>query len=152
MRRESQPYLSGSMGDLLMDLVNASALIARSRDAHGSSARPITIPTGFRKLAALICLQRWRPATQLSCGRRHQFGAGTKDGSLRFATALRGDLDTAPEVIWTLPPLNAFICALTSVTLWDCSTAPRFSLMRPILTLLSQALSCWLARCMPVAY
>ena len=104
-----QSYFSDTLGHRQMLLLNGSAIIPLAKSRARDAARPIAIPTAFRKLAATICLQHWRPLIAESVGDA-QHGAPQRDGSLRFASSLQSHLQHAPPgcVFIRTDVMNAF--------------------------------------------
>ena len=90
-------------------LVNTSALIPLAKNSDHTEARPIAVPTGFRRLAALMCLQHWRP-TLAQAHPSQQHGALQADGALRFATSVQAAATQAGHegVFVRLDIANAF--------------------------------------------
>ena len=131
-------YLTASLGATPTDLFNVSSLTALSKDASGSSARPIAVPTAFRKLIAIVLLHHWHPTVTAHVS-PHQFGAGTRDGSLLFAASLRSrvDLPGASSVYIRTDVSNAF------GSLHRCRVLTEAEALDPRL---AQALGPWLAR------
>ena len=90
MRRVMQHLVSRTWPDMVIDYYNLQRLIPLKKP-NGQGIRPVCIPTVWRKVIALCCLDKWKSSITSAAG-DFQFACGRAFGTLAYATAIQRHL------------------------------------------------------------